>query len=75
MIGIFYSQIVESSSLVSVLFQEVFSHPYISFFHLLVYSFSVTSFHTFSKIPYLYILVGGFSGRAGIKMASAKTIS
>ena len=34
-------QVVESSSLVSVLFREVFSHPYISFFHLLVNSFSV----------------------------------
>ena len=41
LIGIFYSQIVESSSLVSVLFREVFSHPYISFFHLLVNGFSV----------------------------------
>ena len=35
-------QVVESSSLVSVLFREAFSHPYISFFHLLVYGFSVT---------------------------------
>ena len=41
LIGIFYSQIVESSSLVSVLFREVISHPYISFFHLLVNGFSV----------------------------------
>ena len=41
LIGIFYSQIVESSSLVSVLFREVFSHLYISFFHLLVNGFSV----------------------------------
>ena len=41
LIGIFYSQIVESSSLVSILFREVFSHPYISFFHLLVNGFSV----------------------------------
>ena len=32
---------VESSSLVSVLFREAFSHPYISFFHLLVTVFSV----------------------------------
>ena len=31
----------ESSSLVPVLFREVFSHPYISFFHLLVNGFSV----------------------------------
>ena len=41
LIGIFYSQIVESSSLVSVLFREVISHSYISFFHLLVNGFSV----------------------------------
>ena len=41
LIGIFYSQIVESSSLVSVLFREAISHPYISFFHLLVNDFSV----------------------------------
>ena len=30
---------IESSSLVPVLFKEVFSHPYISFFHLLVNGF------------------------------------
>ena len=30
-----------------VLFKEVFSHPYISFFHLLVNGFSVTCFRTF----------------------------
>ena len=41
LIGIFYSQIVESLSLVSVLFREAISHPYISFFHLLVNGFSV----------------------------------
>ena len=41
LIGIVYSQIVESSSLVSVLFREAISHPYISFFHLLVNGFSV----------------------------------
>ena len=33
--------VVDSSYLVSVLFREVFSHPYISFFHLLVNAFSV----------------------------------
>ena len=43
LIGIFYSQVVESSSLVSVLFREAISHPYISFFHLLVNGFSVIS--------------------------------
>ena len=36
-------QVVESSSLVSVLFRVVFSHPYISIFHLLVDVFCVTS--------------------------------
>ena len=41
LIGIFYLQIVESSSLVSVLFREAISHPYISFFHLLVNGFSI----------------------------------
>ena len=71
LIGIFYSQIVESSSLVSVLFREAISHPYISFFHLQVNGFSVTSFRTFLKTPYLYYT----GGRGGIKMASAKTIS
>ena len=74
LIGIFYLQIVESSSLVSILFREVISHPYISFFHLLVNGFSVTSFRTFSKTPSLVILVGGIGGRGGIKMASAKNI-
>ena len=53
LIGIFYSQIVESSSLVSVLFREAISHPYISFFHLLVNGFSVTCsivrFHRITK--------------------------
>ena len=34
-------QLVESSSLVSVLFRETFNHPYISIFHLQVYGFSV----------------------------------
>ena len=39
---LFRLQVVESSSLlVSVLFREALSHPYISFFHLLVYVFSV----------------------------------
>ena len=36
-------RVIESSSLVSVLFIEVFSHPYISFFNLLVNGFDVTS--------------------------------
>ena len=36
-----HHRVIESSSLVPVLFREVFSHPYISLFHLLVNSFSV----------------------------------
>ena len=64
LIGIFYSQIVESSSLVSALFREAISHPYISFFHLLVNGFSVTSFLTFSNTPYL-CYTGGQYGWAG----------
>ena len=50
LIGIFYSQIVESSSLVSVLFREAISHPYISFFHLLVNGFSVIYVYVIKKI-------------------------
>ena len=34
-------RVIESSSLVPVLSREVFSHPYISFFHSLVNGFSV----------------------------------
>ena len=40
-------QLVESSSLDSVLFREAFSHPYISFFNLLVNGFSVTCIYIF----------------------------
>ena len=38
---IFGLQVVERSSLKSVHFREVFRHPYITFFHLLVNVFSV----------------------------------
>ena len=60
LIGIFYSQIVERSSLVSLLFQGAISHSYISFFYLLVNGFSVTSFRTFLKTPYLYYTGGRY---------------
>ena len=50
--------VVDSSSLVSVLFREAFNHPYISFFHLLVNGFSVRCFRTFSRTPY-FLLIGG----------------
>ena len=60
LIGIFYLQIVESSSLVSVLFREAISHPCISFIHLLINGFSLTSFRTFSKTSYQWaVSVGG----------------
>ena len=42
--------VIESSSLVPVLFREEFSHPYISLLHLLVNGFSVTCFRAFFKI-------------------------
>ena len=53
-------QVVESSSLVSILFREVFSRPYISFFYLLVNGFCVTttSFCTFLRTPY-HPYIGG----------------
>ena len=45
-------QVVESTSLVvSVHFREAFSYPYISFFHVLVNSFYVTSFRTLFEDP------------------------
>ena len=47
----FGMQLVESCSLVSVLFRKAFNDPYISFFHLLVNGFSVTCFHTFFADP------------------------
>ena len=50
-ITFFGLQVVKSSSLVSVLFREAFIYPYISFFHLLVNVFFVTSFHTFFEDP------------------------
>ena len=72
----FKLQVVDSSSLVSVLFREEFSHPYISFFHLLVNGFCVASVRTFFRgILTILILVGGISGQGGIKMASASTPS
>ena len=39
----------EISSLVPVLFREVFSHPYISFFHLLVKGFYVINICLWTK--------------------------
>ena len=40
--------LLESSTLVTVLFREVFSHPFISFFHLLVTGLCVTSITSIS---------------------------
>ena len=47
----FGMQVVESFSLVSVLFREAFSHPYIPYFDLLVNGFSVTCFRNFFEDP------------------------
>ena len=75
LIGIFYSQIVESSSLVSVLFREAISHPYISFFHLLVNGFSVISNNSSPKFvshPILIIeILSRFTTESHAKLHSA----
>ena len=42
---------------------------------MLVNGFSVTSFRTFLKTPYLVNMVDGNGGRGGIKIASANTQS
>ena len=47
-------QLVESSSLVSVLFREAFNHPYVSFFHLLVNVFLLLVSVDFSRTHYLF---------------------
>ena len=57
-------------------FREAFSHPYISFFHLLVNGFCVTSFRTFFADPlpsfnWWAVSLGG----ENLKMASASTPS
>ena len=44
-------RVIENSSLVPVLFREVFSHPYISFFHLLVNGFSVIYIYIYTDRP------------------------
>ena len=44
-------RVIESSFLVPVLFREVFSHPYISFFHLLVNGFSVMGAVATARVP------------------------
>ena len=63
---------VESSSLVSVLFRVAFSHLYISSFHLLVNG--IVSVLFCRPLTFL-ILVGGIGGRGIIKMMSASTPS
>ena len=50
-------QVVESSSLVSVLFREAFSHPYISFFHLLI----IIIKHFFRRVFSEYTEANGIS--------------
>ena len=59
-------QLVESYSLVSVLFREAFNHPYISFFHLLVNVFSVIN---------IIIIIKHFFRRIFSKYTEAVTTS
>ena len=75
---------VESSSLDSVPFREAFSHPYISYFHLLVIVFVLLVSVLFcGAITFLIlvgrywwaILVGSISGWGIIKMVSSSTPS
>ena len=63
-------RVIESTSLVPVLFREVFSHPYISFFLLLVNGFSVIYFRmiTFYLLPML-----AECGRGSISLQSPVT--
>ena len=53
----FRLQVVESSFLASVLFREAFSHPYISFFHLLVNGFSVITKRLLSNLHTIQFLI------------------
>ena len=56
-------QVVEAHPLLKGLFREAFSHPYISFFHLLVNGFSVTCFRTFfaeDQKSYLLLIDGRY---------------
>ena len=67
---------VQSSFLVSVLFREAFSHPYISFFSFTSKRFLCYYFPYFFRrsLPFL-ILMGSTGGRGAIIMASASTPS
>ena len=64
-------QVVESSSLVSVLLEKCLTIPTSPFFHLLVNGFSVTCFRTFFRDTFF----GSIGVRGGNKMASASTPS
>ena len=48
--------VIESSSLVPELFREVFSHPYISFFHLLVNVFLLYIYIYTDRPDYITLL-------------------
>ena len=52
---IFGLHVVNNSSRVSVCFREAFSHPYISFFHLLVTGFSVIYIYTHILITTIFL--------------------
>ena len=56
--------------------ESIVKSKHVSFFHLLVNGFSVTSFRTFFLGPLtILILVGGIGGRGEIQMVSASTPS
>ena len=57
--------VIESSSLVSVLFMEVFSHPYFSFFHSPVNVFWVIYVHVYTDISSFQRHDLGFGGGGG----------
>ena len=58
-----------------MLLREAFSHSYISFFHLLVYDFFITTCRAFFVDALPSLFVGGIGGMGGIKMASSSTPS
>ena len=71
----FRLQVLESLSLISVLFREAFSHPYISFFHSLVNGFSMTSYSIFLSTLYHHYIGMRIGVRGENKMVSAGTHS
>ena len=75
-----HMQVLATHFSVSVLFREAFSHPYISFFHLLVNVFSVTCFRTFFVDPlpsfnWWAVLLGGIKIKKWRQLAHHQLLS